>query len=175
VRAPERTLREGRRALVTAVTFLGLGLGGFVDGILFHQILQVHSMLSAIYPQTTLVNVEFSMIWDGVFHAFTWASTVVGVVLTWRAAAHTVHLPWATRTLFGASVLGWGIFNVVEGTIDHFVLQIHHVVERAGLSVWDGAFLASGLLLAVAGVLLMRGTARVRAREGGAPPLARMR
>lgn len=145
-----------RRPLVTAATILGVGLGGFVDGILFHQILQIHSMLSAIYPQTTLVNVEFNMVWDGLFHIFTWAMTVVGVVLLWRAAAASVHQPWANRTLLGASLLGWGLFNVVEGTIDHYVLQIHHVVEKAGLSVWDGAFLGFGLLLIAVGVLVMR-------------------
>jgi uncharacterized membrane protein len=132
-----------------------MGLGGFVDGILFHQILQLHSMLSALYPPTTLVNVEFSMIWDGIFHAFTWLMTTLGVVLLWRAAACS-HEPWASRTLFGAALMGWGLFNLVEGTVDHFVLQIHHVVERLGLSVWDGVFLMSGVVFIALGVSIMR-------------------
>lgn len=33
---------------------LGVGLGGFVDGILLHQILQWHHMVSNVVPPTTL-------------------------------------------------------------------------------------------------------------------------
>ena len=148
-----------RRPLVTGGTILGIGLGGFVDGIVFHQIFQIHSMLSAIYPPNTVANVEFNMIWDGVFHAFTWVMTVVGVVLVWRAAS-VAREAWGSRTLLGASLMGWGLFNLVEGTIDHFVLQIHHVVERLGLSVWDGVFLASGLFLIALGIAIMRSAPR---------------
>jgi uncharacterized membrane protein len=116
----------------------------------------MHNMLSALYPPTTVVNVEFNMIWDGLFHAFTWVMTLLGVVLLWRAAG-CAREPGAGRTLFGASLMGWGLFNLVEGTIDHLVLQIHHVVERLGLSVWDGVFLASGVALVAVGVAIMRG------------------
>jgi hypothetical protein len=37
------------------------------------------------------------------------------------------------------------------GVIDHYVLGIHHVVERAGLSVFDHAFVGFGLLLIAIG------------------------
>lgn len=37
--------------LALAGTVLGIGLGGFVDGIAFHQIFQFHSMLSAELPK----------------------------------------------------------------------------------------------------------------------------
>ena len=156
-----------RRPLVTAGMLLGIGLGGFVDGILLHQVLQLHSMLSAHYPQTTLANVEFSMLWDGVFHVFTWLATAAGIVLLWRAAP-CAREPWADRTLLGSAVIGWGAFNLVEGTVDHFVLQIHHVVERLGLSVWDGVFLVASLALIAAGVALVRSAPRVsRPVRGG--------
>jgi len=36
-----------RRPLIIAGLLLGIDLGGFADGILFHQILQIHNMLSA--------------------------------------------------------------------------------------------------------------------------------
>jgi uncharacterized membrane protein len=39
------------RPLVAAGALLGIGLGGFVDGILFHQILQLHNMLSNWVPR----------------------------------------------------------------------------------------------------------------------------
>jgi uncharacterized membrane protein len=46
------------------------------------------------------------------------------------------------KTLFGAMVMGWGLFNLVEGIIDHHILGIHHVVESMGLSIYDYVFLA---------------------------------
>jgi uncharacterized membrane protein len=148
-----------RRSLVTAGVVLGIGLGGFVDGILFHQILQLHQMLSALYPPTTVVNVELNMVWDGLFHAFTWATTMVGVALLWRAAP-CAERPGATRILVGAWLMGWGVFNAVEGTIDHVVLGIHHVVERSGLSIWDGVFIGSGFAGIAIGAAIVRGAPR---------------
>jgi uncharacterized membrane protein len=144
-----------RSPLLAAGVALGIGLGGFVDGILFHQLLQLHSMLSALYPPTSVLNIEHNMVWDGLFHVFAWCTTMLGVVLLWRAGA-TPDVVWCGRTLFGAGLCGWGLFNVVEGTIDHFLLQVHHVVESQGLSVWDWLFLASGILLIALGVGVMR-------------------
>jgi uncharacterized membrane protein len=143
------------RALVTSGTVLGMGLGGFVDGIVLHQILQVHNMLSAVRPPTDLVNLEINMFWDGLFHAATWILTAVGLALLWRTVRDGGR-PLSTRVFVGSLLLGWGIFNTVEGVIDHLVLGIHHVVERAGLSVWDALFLASGVALVLGGWRLVR-------------------
>ena len=51
---------------------LGIGMGGFVDGILLHQILRWHNMLSTVLPPTTLDAMHTNMLWDGLFHAFVW-------------------------------------------------------------------------------------------------------
>ena len=93
---------------------MGIGLGGFVDGILFHQILQLHSMLSNWVPRTTLVNEQINMFWDGLFHAFTWVMTVLGLLLLWRAVKRD-DVPLLGQTYVGAVLSGWGIFNLVEG------------------------------------------------------------
>src|SRR3954454_9770702 len=122
------------KPLTAAGTLLGMGLGGFVDGILFHQILQLHSMLSARLPQDVLINVKISMVWDGLFHALTWMITVVGLALLWQSGKRN-DVPWNGRILWGGLIMGWGIFNLVEGLIDHLLLEVHHVVERLGLSV----------------------------------------
>jgi uncharacterized membrane protein len=151
------------RPLVAAGTLLGLGLGGFFDGILFHQLLQTHNMLSAIVPKSTVVDIEVNMFWDGLFHAFTWLMTVWGVVMLFRAGKHA-EVPWSSRTFFGSILLGWGLFNLVEGTVDHYMLQVHHVVERLGLSIFDAAFVASGVVLVLGGAALIRsGKQRVEA------------
>ena len=39
-----------RKFPVAAGILFGLGLGGFVDGIVLHQLLQWHHMLSGWYP-----------------------------------------------------------------------------------------------------------------------------
>lgn len=148
---------------MTAGLLLGIGLGGFVDGILLHQLLQVHSMLSAVRPKLTLVDAEVNMFWDGLFHAFTWVATCAGVYALWRAGAEP-RGSWSGRALAGGITLGWGLFNVVEGVIDHHILGIHHVIERFGLSVFDWAFLAFGAALILGGWAMVRS-----AQEGDAP------
>ena len=150
--APE----HNRRPLISAGMVLGVGMGGFVDGIVFHQLLQVHNMLSARRPPTSVVNLEVNMFFDGLFHAFTWLATAAGIALLFRAGRRA-DVPWSGRTLVGAMLAGWGTFNLVEGVIDHHVLHVHHVVERLGVSVWDWAFLGSGVVLILVGLAMIRG------------------
>ena len=134
---------------------LGVGLGGFVDGILLHQIMQWHNMLSSRIPPTTLVAVKYNMIWDGLFHAVTWTMTVLGIALLFRAGRRA-DAAWSGRALLGAILGGWGLFNLVEGAIDHQILGLHHVHPGAGQLAWDLGFLASGIVLMAAGALLAR-------------------
>ena len=144
-----------RSPLITASILLGIGLGGFVDGILFHQILQLHNMLSARLPRTTLVNAEINMFWDGLFHALTWATTAIGLGLLWRATGRS-DVPHSGKTFVGGMVLGWGLFNLVEGIIDHQILGIHHVVDVGNQVLWDMVFLGSGALMIALGWALIR-------------------
>jgi uncharacterized membrane protein len=141
--------------LIRAGFLLGVGLGGFLDGIVFHQILQTHSMLSGKLGTDTLNAVKVSMFWDGLFHAFTWITTVAGLVLLWRAGRRS-DVPWAGKTLIHAQLLGWGAFNLLEGIIDHHILHAHHVVERLGVSAFDYAFLVSGVILIGIGLVGLR-------------------
>jgi uncharacterized membrane protein len=52
--------------------------------------------------------------------------------------------------------LGWGLFNLVEGIINHHILHRHHVREVPEHLPWDVAFLATGLLLVAVGLILIR-------------------
>jgi uncharacterized membrane protein len=130
-------------------------MGGFVDGILFHQIMQIHNMLSANLAPDTLINVKVNMVWDGLFHAFTWLTTAVGLAILWRAGARR-DVPWSGLVFLGSLIAGWGVFNLVEGIIDHHILGVHHVVEALGLSIYDYLFLASGVLFLAIGFGFMR-------------------
>lgn len=148
--------------LVSAGTLLGIGLGGFVDGILLHQLLQWHHMLSTRVPPTDLIALQVNMVWDGLFHAFTWLTTVVGVILLWRATGRP-DVPRSTRVLAGSVALGWGLFNVVEGVVDHELLQLHHVHPGEDQLSWDIAFLVLGAALMAGGWTAALGH---RQREG---------
>lgn len=143
------------KPVVAAGTVIGIGMGGFVDGILFHQILQFHNMLSARVPTDTLVGAKVNMVWDGLFHAVVWTATAIGIAMLWRAVTRGDAL-LSGKALAGAVLIGWGLFNLVEGLIDHHILNLHHVYEPMGQSVWDYVFLAFGLALAATGWLMIR-------------------
>jgi uncharacterized membrane protein len=144
-----------RRPLIAAGTCLGIGMGGFVDGILFHQILQLHNMLSNWVVRDSLVNEQINMFWDGLFHAFTWAMTALGLFLLWRAVKRR-DVPLSGKTYGGSLLLGWGLFNLVEGIIDHEILQVHHVLQDGNHLLWDMVFLAFGVALIFVGWMLIR-------------------
>jgi uncharacterized membrane protein len=120
--------RHSYGPLIAAGLFPGVGLGGFVDGIVLHQILQWHHLLTSQgnFPATTVVSLKVNTFWDGLFHASTWVITVVGLALFWRASRRT-DVPWSGKVCFGSLPLGWGLFNVGEGIVDHHLLGIHHV------------------------------------------------
>jgi len=58
------------------------------------------------------------------------------------------------------------LFNLIEGTVDHHLLGIHHVRSGHAQMAWDLAFLAFGAVLVVGGWLL----ARAPSGTGTAPP-----
>jgi uncharacterized membrane protein len=155
------TGKNGQGVLISAGILLGTGMGGFVDGIALHQILQWHNMLSSVRPPTDLVSMKYNMVWDGLFHAFTWIMVGLGVWRLWVAGKRP-DVAWSARTFVGSLLLGWGLFNFVEGMIDHQILGLHHVHPGAGQLTWDLGFLAFGVIEIVAGWSTIR-AARVAA------------
>lgn len=151
------TTQLERRFPVSAGILFGLGLGGFFDGIVLHQVLQWHHMVtSAGYPATSVANLELNTFLDGLFHAGTYLFVVAGLVVLWRAA-HKSHLWWSSKLLVGTMLMGFGSFNLVEGLINHQVLGLHHVNETVpreqwiywdiGFLIWGGTMLGGGWLL----------------------------
>lgn len=143
---------------ISAGILFGLGLGGFFDGIVLHQVLQWHHMLSSWYPVSTMENLELNTFWDGIFHSSTYLFVVAGLFILWRHA-HRGHFYWSSRLLVGTMLIGFGVFNCVEGLIDHQMLGIHHVnetVPETSRIYWDIGFLIWGAAMIVAGWLLVR-------------------
>lgn len=152
---------------ISAGVLMGAGLGGFVDGIVFHQILQWHNMLSARIPPDDLVNAKVNMFWDGLFHAAVWVMTVIGLAILWRAGGRR-DVPWSGLTFFGSLVVGWGLFNLIEGVIDHLLLGIHHVNEYVADKLpYDLAFVASGVVFLLSGWALIRAGRKDGLARGG--------
>lgn len=131
-------------------------MGGFFDGIVFHQLLQWHHMLTSHgdYPSDTVAGLEVNTTWDGIFHSATWVAVAVGLALIWRLDRR-YDLRW-TPALVGALLAGWGGFNLVEGLINHQILGVHHVRDDLdGPLGWDYAFLAWGASFLLVGVFLI--------------------
>lgn len=156
---------------------LGVGLGGFVDGILLHQLLRWHHMLTSTdtdnigvkyYSPHTVSGLEMNTVWDGVFHVVCWVSVLWGLAILYSRVTHRRRRVWASRVLWGWILAGWGLFNLVEGIIDHQILGIHHVRGGPHQIWWDIGFLLMGAVLLAAGYLLQRGGRPLAPDEPGA-------
>jgi uncharacterized membrane protein len=151
---------------------LGVGLGGFVDGILLHQLLQWHHMLTSTdhdrigiryYDPHTVSGLRMNTVWDGVFHAVCWVAVLAGLAVLYSRVTRDRRRVWASWTLWGWILVGWGLFNLVEGLLDHQILGIHHVHGGPHQAWWDTGFLLLGALLVVVGWSIQRGGRRHRA------------
>ena len=136
---------------------LGIGLGGLLDGIVLHQILQWHHMLTSTgdYPATSVSGLEVNTFWDGLFHAASYAFVVIGLFMLWPRAREGGST-WSWRSLLGWNLVGWGAFNLVEGIVDHQILQIHHVRTGPDQLAYDIGFLVVGAILVMVGWLIVR-------------------
>jgi uncharacterized membrane protein len=178
---PVSTTRERARPTTPAEVrlpgiLLGVGLGGFVDGILLHQVLQWHHMLSSSatanvdvgdHPVDTVHGLEMNTLADGLFHTVTWLAVLAGLGVLYSRVAEARGRVWRSRVLWGWMLAGWGAFNLVEGVVDHHVLGIHHVVTGPHQTSADLLFLALGAVLVAGGWALQRaGVAADRAHGG---------
>ena len=157
------------RGVLPAVV-LGIGLGAFVDGIVLHQVLGWHHMLSNVHPPTTIDSLNFNVVWDGLFHVAAWIATAAGVLLLWRAGLAD-RVPRARR-FAGGLLLGFAGFNLVEGAVNHHLLKLHNVREVADPMPWNIGFLMASALLLSIGLVLARRRTRDRARSP-VPPASR--
>jgi len=128
---------------------LGFSLGGFFDGILLHQILQWHHLLSAIDAD----DVRFQVAADGYFHALMYVIAGIGL---WMLATSRQVSP---RLLLADALIGFGVWHVVDGLLSHWLLGIHRIrMDSGNPLLWDLLWLAVfGLVPLVVGVLMRRG------------------
>jgi len=127
---------------------LGFALGGFFDGILLHQILQWHHLLSLVPAVTSL---RAQVLWDGYFHALMYVLASVALVRLW----------WINRTREGRPkvapvLIGFGLWHVVDAVLSHWVLGIHRIRTFSDNPLfWDVLWLVVfGLIPLVIGLVM---------------------
>lgn len=132
---------------------LGFALGGFLDGILLHQILQWHHLLSRV-PEVG--ELRRQVLWDGVFHALMYALAAAALAGLWRARDGLATA--GAATIAGAGLVGFGLWHAVDGIVSHWLLGLHRIrMDSAAPLVWDLVFfIGLGLVPALIGGVLMR-------------------
>jgi len=142
---------------------LGAGLGGFLDGIMLHQILRWHHLLSERQDAGQTAN----LVADGLFHTAAWLAVLAGVLWLWhrtgRGVPETGHHRAGQRrwgALAGPMVAGWGLFNLGEGAVNHHLLGLHHVRPGPDQTLYDIGFLALGALWVAGGLAWQRAASR---------------
>ncbi|ABM34110.1 DUF2243 domain-containing protein [Paracidovorax citrulli] len=136
------TLHGGNlRPLAWAGGCIGFSLGGFFDGILLHQILQWHHLLSRV-RSPVLENIRLQILADGLFHALMYVIAAVGIWKLWKSRA-LCALPRADRTLWGHALMGFGLWHLLDAVLSHWVLGLHRVRDAAEIPLlWDVGWLA---------------------------------
>ena len=111
-------------------------------------------MISHQRSTTTVAGLQANTLADGLFHTLTWVAVVMAVAIL---AVRRSERPMAPAVLWGWVVFGWGLFNLVEGVVDHLILGVHHVRDDLGGPLsWDLGFLVLAVALMVVGWLLQR-------------------
>lgn len=126
---------------------LGFAMGGFFDGILLHQILQWHHLLSGL-DGPALRDLRTQVLADGLFHAAMYVVAGIGLVLLLRRG----------RMRVADFLIGFGAWHVADAVLFHWVLGLHRIrMDATNPLAWDLAwFLVFGVAFIVAGRLLRR-------------------
>ena len=123
-------------SLKWAGLFLGMAFGGIFDGIVLRQILQWHHSLSAVDTQAWL-DLRMQLVIDGLFHALMYVVLAAGLMLLVKAR-HDLALGKANSYLFASMLIGFGWWNVLDGVVFHWALQLHHIkMDATSPFVWD--------------------------------------
>jgi len=150
----QRSAPRSERSIWAGV-LIGVGVATFVDETVFHQLLHWHHFYDRSTPAVGLVS-------DGIFHAFGWFATVIGLVMV---ADLVRRAGLVKRALAGGVLLGAGAFQLYDGTIQHKVLRLHQIRYHVEIAPYDWIWNIVALLLLVAAVWTLRTLLRREARR----------
>ena len=137
------------RSVLTGV-LIGVGVAGFVDEVVFHQLLHWHHFYDRGSSDAGLVS-------DGLLHAFSWTSIVVGLFLLADLHRRQATVP---KRVWAGGLLGAGGFQLYDGLVHHKLLGLHQVRYGVDLLPYDLAWNAPGVVALLVGLVLLRGPAR---------------
>lgn len=145
------------RELKWAGLLIGIGLSGFFDGIVLHQLLQWHHLLSAV-DTGRWRDLRMQILADGVFHLLMYLMAAAGLALLWKARRNFA-LHKADRYLFAYSLIGFGAWNILDAVVSHWITGIHRIkMDSPNPLLWDLAwFFVFGIVFVVIGYLMKRG------------------
>ena len=153
------TVRPGDRGSLSIArstwsgVLCGIGVAAFVDEAVFHQLLHWHHFWDGSTSTAGLVS-------DGWFHAFGWLAIVGGLVLL--ADLQRRHGLSGLRWV-GATLAGWGGFQLWDGLVQHKLLGLHQIRYDVDLLPYDVVWNVVAVLLIAVGVVLL-----ARSRTGPA-------
>ncbi|ANN76574.1 DUF2243 domain-containing protein [Bordetella flabilis] len=139
---------------------LGFAMSGFFDGILLHQILQWHHLLSGV-QSARFGDLRVQIMADGLFHAAMYLVAAAGLYMLYRARAD-LSLPRGGRRLMANFWIGFGVWHVLDAVLSHWVTRIHRIrMDVSNPLAWDLAWLF------LFGVIPLLAGWRLRRRRGG--------
>ena len=143
----------------------GVGIGGLADGIVLHQVLQWHHLISDDTSAQTVAGLEKNTLADGVFHLAVLVVLIIGGAMLVRAVSDTKSA-WG-RLAGGGLLLGWGVFNLVDEAVFHLALDLHHIRMVDDYVWYDVGFTLMGVVLILLGLRLLNGASN-EVRPGAA-------
>lgn len=145
------------RPLRLGAATLGFAIGGFFDGILLHQVLQWHHLLSGVAGDGDGPSLRFQILSDGLFHVLHYVLAALGLWLLWRGRA-ALSVPGAARSLGAATLIGFGAWHVLDAVLFHWVLGLHRIrMQAENLLLWDILWLVPfGVAPLIAGLIMDR-------------------
>ena len=167
VRQSDAFILPELRSLGWAGYLLGFGLGGFFDGILLHQILQWHHLLSLV-TRAPFQDIRAQILADGLFHLLMYVIAFAGLWKLWKGRHHLGGS--ADRLLLANAAIGFGAWHIVDGILSHWVLGIHRIrLDTEHVLLWDLLwFVVFGVAFVVLGWWLRRGNTALGGRGGTA-------
>lgn len=133
---------------------LGISLGGLFDGILLHQVLQWHHLLSLVESQP-VQDLRTQILADGLFHLLMYVIACVGLWLLWSGRSADASAP--PLRLIAITVLGFGIWQFLDVVVFHWIARIHRIrLDVDNPLAWDiGWLIVFGLPAVIAGCWLL--------------------
>lgn len=112
--------RSGISSTFWTGVLLGIGIIGFIDETLLHQLLQWHTFYWNTDQHGRILS-------DGLFHAFSTLVLLWGALRLWRS--RNAWTSPARSAIVAAIFIGAGAFDLYDGIVQHAILHFHLVNE----------------------------------------------